>query len=120
MPTYDDNQIASRAIARFQRVSARKARLVADLVRGKAVGEALRIARFANRPSAAPMVLNVLKSAVASVDHARFANPETDLLVGEIQVNDGPIMYRFRPASRGRGVRIRKRFCHIAVKLVEA
>lgn len=119
MPTYDETQIISRAVARFQRVSARKARLVADLVRGKAVGDALRIAQFANRPSAAPMVLNVLKSAVASVDRAKFADPERELLVGEIKVDDGPIMYRFRPASRGRGVRIRKRFCHIAVKLMQ-
>ena len=120
MAIYDMTDTVSRAIARFQRVPARKARLVADLVRGKRVGEALRIAKFANRPSAAPMVLNVLKSAVAGVDHARYANPEQDLIVGEILVDDGPIMYRSRAASRGRGSRIRKRFCHIAVKLTEA
>ena len=119
MPTHEDIDIVGRCIARFQRVSARKARLVANLVRGKRVGDALRIAKFANRPSAAPMVLNALKSAVAGVDRARFADPEKELVVGEIKVDDGPIMYRFRPASRGRGVRIRRRFCHIAVKLVQ-
>ena len=117
MPTYDDNQIASRAIARFQRVSARKARLVADLVRGKAVGEALRIARFANRPSAAPMVLNVLKSAVANAD-TQEADVE-NLFVSKSFCDDGPIMKRFQPKDRGKSFSIFKRMCHITIEVEE-
>ena len=68
-------------------------------------------------PSAVPIISNVLKSAIANVDHGAY--PDTDaLMVGDIQVNGGPIMYRMRPAARGRGSRIRKRYCHVIWKLV--
>lgn len=117
MPTID-RPIVSKAKASYQRVSARKARLVADLIRGRSVHEARQILQFTHRPSAIPIISNVLKSAIANVDHAQY--PDTDaLMVGEIEVNGGPIMYRMRPAARGRGSRIRKRFCHVIVKLVE-
>jgi large subunit ribosomal protein L22 len=119
MNYFDESRVVSRARARFQRSSARKARMVADLVRGRSVAEAMHLLQFHHRPSAVPMVTNVLKSAVANVNKADF--PETDdLVVGEIKVDDGPIMYRMRPCARGRAGRIRKRFCHISVKLTEA
>lgn len=118
MPKDEDRQVASKASSRFQRVSARKARLIADLIRGRSVGEAQRILQLTHRPSAVPMVHNLLKSAVANVDLTEHPNPE-DLVVGEIQVNGGPIMYRFRPRARGRASRIRKRYCHISMKLTE-
>lgn len=118
MATITEDQVASRATARFQRCSARKARLVADMIRGRSVAEAMEILQFCNRPSAAPIITNLLKSAVANADHA--AHPDTDdLTVGEIQVDEGPIMYRFRPRARGRASRIRKRMCHVTLKLVD-
>lgn len=118
MPRVDDNQVVSKAFSRFQRVSARKARLLVDLIRGRTVGEARRILQLTHRPSAASIVRNLLKSAVANVDLSTYPNPE-DLVIGDIQVDGGPIMYRFRPRARGRASRIRKRFCHISMKLVE-
>ena len=99
MPVADDTQVVSRAKTRFQRVSARKARLVVDLIRGRTVGEAKRILQLTHRPSAEPIVNNLLKSAVANVDLSEHPNPD-DLVVGEIQVGEGPIMYRFRPRAR--------------------
>lgn len=117
MPMIDEDMVVARASARFQRVSARKARLVADLIRGKRVDEAMYALQFTHRPSAVPIVTNLLKSAVSNVDQSEFPNTD-DLLVGEIQVNEGPIMYRFQPRARGRAGRIRKRFCHISLKLV--
>jgi large subunit ribosomal protein L22 len=117
MAPFDESQIASKASARFQRLSARKARLLADLIRGRTVGDAFQTLHFTHRPSAAPMLRNLLKSAVANVDHSVY--PDTDgLVIGELQVGAGPIMYRGRPRARGRMCRIRKRLCHISIKLI--
>ena len=118
MPGVKDKVIAAKAKSRFQRCSARKARLVADLIRGKTVGEAMEILQLTHRPSAGPIVTNLLKSAVSNVDHAEYPDPE-ELLVGEISVDSGPTMHRFRPRARGRASKIRKRFCHIQMMLVE-
>jgi large subunit ribosomal protein L22 len=115
---HDDTAIIAKASARFQRVSARKARMVAGLIRNKTVGEAEQILRFTHRPSCSMILSNLLKSAVANVDHSAHPNPE-DLYVGELEVNVGPIMYRAVPRARGRMARIRKRFCHVSIKLVE-
>ena len=117
MAQYDESQVVAKASARFQRLSARKARLVADLIRGRSVGEAQEILNLTHRPSAVPMISNLLKSAVANVDHSE--HPDTDdLVIGDIQVDGGPIMYRMRPRARGRSDRIRKRLCHVSLKLV--
>jgi len=118
MPHLSKDQIVAKATSRFQRVSARKARMVADLIRNKTVAQAQNILQFTYRPSAAPMLVNLLKSVVTNVDHASHPNPE-DLLVGEVEVGCGPIMYRMMPCARGRSARIRKRFCHISIKLIE-
>ncbi len=102
-----ETQTVARASARFQRVSARKARLVADLIRGRTVEKAQRILQFLHRPSAEPIITNLLKSVVANVD--RSAHPDPDhLVIGEIQVNNGPIMYRMRPRARMRAMRIER------------
>ena len=119
MPNIEEDMVVSRATARFQRVSARKARLVADLIRDRSVADATRILTLTHRPSAGPIIHGLLKSAVANVDHADHPNPE-DLVVGEIMVDEGPTMYRMRPRARGRSSRIRKRFCHVSMKLIEA
>lgn len=113
-----ESPVVSTAVARFQRVSARKARQLADLIRGRSVVEASNLLQFTHRPSAGTIVGNVLKSAVANVDKSDHPDTE-DLRIGEIKVDDGPIMYRMKPMARGRAGRIRKRFCHITMKLVE-
>ncbi|HUT26230.1 MAG TPA: 50S ribosomal protein L22 [Sumerlaeia bacterium] len=117
MAPFDESQIASEASARFQRVSARKARFVADLIRGRKVGDAFQTLHFTHRPSAAPILRNLLKSAVANVDHSVHSDTD-ELVIGELKVDGGPIIYRGRPRARGRMYRIRKRLCHISIKLI--
>ncbi len=118
MPMFDESQVAAKASTRFQRCPARKARQVADLIRGRSVGEAFRILQMTHRPSAGTIIMNLLKSAVANANHAEYADTD-GLVVGEIMVDGGPIMYRMQPMSRGRAGRIRKRFCHVSMKLIE-
>jgi large subunit ribosomal protein L22 len=115
-------EVASARV-RFARVSARKARDLADLIRGLTVTKAFEQLGATHRPSSMPTVLGVLKSAVANYeDHAREddkrnANESGDLLVGEIMVDGGPMIKRFRPRAMGRACVIRKRACHLTVKL---
>lgn len=118
MPHLTEDQIVAKGTSRFQRVSARKARLVADLIRNKTVAQATSILQFTHRPSAGPMIVNLLKSVVANVDHVTHPDPDV-LRVGEVEVSCGPIMYRMIPKARGRSGKIRKRFCHISIKLIE-
>ncbi|MFH0793810.1 MAG: 50S ribosomal protein L22 [bacterium] len=106
----------SLAKAKFVRVSARKVRYVADLIRGKRVGEARMMLQFIHRPSAAPCVKRVLDSAVANVDRNEHPDPD-ELKIGEIFVDVGPIMKRFQPRAMGRGCKIRKRSSHLTIRL---
>ena len=115
---FEKEQIVSTAKARYQRGSARKTRLVADLIRGKTVSESLNILRMTHRPSATLIIGNLLKSAVANAEQKDHKNTD-ELVVGELQVDGGQIMYRFRPRARGRASKIRKRFCHASIKLIE-
>ena len=107
----------ARAKARYLRFSASKGRLVADMVRGKSVDEALTILRFSRR-TAAKRTLKVLRSAIANAqDHKQM---DTDsLFVKEIFFDDGPSLKRIRPRARGRVDRITKRTCHATVVLGE-
>ena len=108
----------SSAIARgrFIRISPRKVRLVADLIRGKRVSEARDILGFTLK-SGAPIIGKILASAVANAESKAAEQQERidsdEMVIKTIEVNDGPTMRRFRAAARGRGVRIRKRSCHI-------
>ncbi|GMW01610.1 MAG: 50S ribosomal protein L22 [Candidatus Hydrogenedentota bacterium] len=108
----------AQALARAQhlRISARKLRLVADLVRGKKVSEARDILRFTVK-GGAPLLSKVLASAVANVESVAAEKRQRvnsdDMVILRLEVNEGRTMNRFRPASRGRGVRIRKRSSHI-------
>lgn len=101
---------------RFARISARKVRLVADMIRDADVDEALNILKFTpNR--AASMLDKVLRSAVANAD-----NEEADvtrLYVQKAFVDEGPTIPRFRPKDRGRAHPIRKRTSHITVVVEE-
>ena len=103
----------ARAVARYVRLSPRKARLVVDLIRGKSAAEAATIVRFTEK-GASEIVGKVLASAVANAEHNLKVNPDT-LLVSEAYVNEGPTLKRIRPRAQGRAFRIRKRTSHITV-----
>ena len=101
---------------RFARISARKARLVAALIRGRRCDDALALLKFTHK-RAAVMIDKVLKSAMASANEqeATMGN----LFVAEARVDDGPIIKRFRPKDRGRAHSIHKRTSHIVVSVDE-
>jgi large subunit ribosomal protein L22 len=103
----------ARAVARYVRVSPRKARVVVDLVRGKAVGEAQAILQF-NPRAAAEIVGKVLNSAVANAEQNLKVRPET-LYVSQAFVDEGPTLKRIKPRAMGRAFRINKRTSHITV-----
>ncbi|MEW5248983.1 50S ribosomal protein L22 [Microbulbifer sp. 2201CG32-9] len=102
---------------RGARLSAQKARLVADQVRGKGVEEALDILAFSNKKGAA-IVKKVLESAVANAEHNEGADVD-ELKVSTIFVDEGMTMKRIKPRAKGRADRILKRTCHITVKVAE-
>ena len=98
---------------------ARKARLVCDLIRGKTVGEALRLLQVTHKPSACPSVLRLLKSARSNAERVGNVNDPDGLLVGTVFVDGGAMQKRMRAAPMGRGVQVRKRSCHITIRLTE-
>jgi len=98
---------------------ARKARLVCDLIRGKRVGEAIQLLTVTHKPSAGPAVLNVLKSARRNAE-LKGADDVDNLRVGTVFVDGGMMMKRMRAAPMGRGVKVRKRTCHITIRLNES
>jgi large subunit ribosomal protein L22 len=106
-----------RAEARWVRISPRKARLVAEHIRGRTVPEARTVLAFSQR-AAARELDKVLKSAVANAE-ANHGLVGDDLVVSAAYVNEGPTIKRWRARARGRVARIRKRTCHITVKLVQ-
>ncbi|OBT16712.1 50S ribosomal protein L22 [Vibrio sp. UCD-FRSSP16_10] len=102
----------------FARISPQKARLVADLIRGKNVDQALEILTFSNK-KAAVLVKKVLESAIANAEHNEGADID-DLNVAKIFVDEGPIMKRIMPRAKGRADRILKRSCHITIVVADA
>ena len=103
----------TRAQHRYARLSAYKARVVLDLVRGKTIGEADEILAFCER-DAADVIRKVLDSAVANAEH-NDQIPADELYVSACYADEGPTLKRWRPRARGRATRIRKRTCHITV-----
>lgn len=93
------------------RLSAQKGRLVADLVRGKSVEEALNILTFCPKKGAG-LVKKLLESAIANAEHNEGADIDT-LKVETIFVDKGPSLKRFTARAKGRGNRIEKQTCHI-------
>ena len=112
-----DEKIA-RAELRHARISARKVKIVIDLIRGKKVKEAIAILKYTNK-AAAPMVEKLVKSAMANAVNNHQMD-ETKLYISEIYANQGPTMKRIMPRARGRANRINKRTSHIVVVLKEA
>ena len=102
-----------RAVARYVRVSPRKARIVIDQIRGKSVEQAREILRFTNRVIA-ETVEKTLNSAVANAEYQHHVRPET-LVVKTAFVDEGPTLKRIRPRAKGSASRIRKRTCHITI-----
>jgi large subunit ribosomal protein L22 len=106
-----------QAVAKYLRLSAQKARLSADLIRGKQVEEALNI--LTHTPKAGARVISkIVRSALANAKQNQSIDVDT-LFVKSIYVNQGPTLKRFRPKPMGRAGRIRKRTSHITVVLSE-
>ncbi|PZN09402.1 MULTISPECIES: 50S ribosomal protein L22 [Thermaerobacter] len=107
----------ARAVARFVRVSPRKARQVIDLVRGKPVGEALTLLRYTPK-KAARIVEKVVRSAVANATNNHDMD-EDRLYITKAYVDEGPRLKRWRPRARGRAFPIRKPTSHVTVIVAE-
>ena len=113
-----DGRPEVRAQAKWLRMSPRKARLAVEHIRGRSVPEARTVLAFTDR-AAAREVEKVLRSAVANAEanHGLFGD---DLQVSAAYVDEGPTIKRWRARARGRVARIRKRTCHITIKLAPA
>ena len=95
------------------RISAQKCRLVADLIRGKDVAQAISILTFSPKKGA-DLIKKVLESAIANAEHNEGVDID-DLKVTTIFVDKGPSLKRFQARAKGRGNRIEKQTCHINV-----
>ncbi len=106
----------ARCVARFVRVTPRKMRLVADLVRGKNISDAINILKFTPRSASEP-TLKAIQSAVANYAQLHDAtSAEIDSLhVRTIFADEGPTMHRFMPRAQGRATPIKKRMSHLTV-----
>ena len=100
------------------RISAQKARLVADQIRGKRVDEALNILAYSPKKGA-DLVKKVLDSAIANAEHNNGLDVD-ELIVSTVFVDEGMTMKRIKPRAKGRADRILKRSCHITVKVAES
>ena len=99
------------------RLSAQKARLVADQIRGKQVGEALDVLNFSNKKGA-HLVRKLLESAIANAEHNEGADVD-ELTISRIFVDEGTTMKRIKPRAKGRADRIFKRSCHITLAVAD-
>ena len=105
------------ATLKYARISSRKVKIVADLIRGKDVDEALAIVKFTPK-AASEIVEKLLKSAIANAEN-NHGMKSNKLYVAEIYANQGTTLRRIRPAAKGSAVRIRKRTSHITIVLKE-
>ena len=107
-----------RATLKYARISSRKIKIVADLIRGKNAQEAMNLLKFTPK-AGADILAKLLKSAMSNAENNKNLSVD-NLVVSEIYANQGPTMKRLMPKAQGRGARIRKRTCHITVVLKEA
>lgn len=107
----------ARAVVRYIWIPPRKLRQVAELVRGKAVEEALALLRFMPGKAAVP-IAKVVNSAAANAEHNQDLERD-DLYIKTILVDEGPIVKRYRPRARGRADLKRRRTSHITVVVAE-
>jgi large subunit ribosomal protein L22 len=120
MAAVAEQQKTVQAVAKFVRISPRKARLVTDNIRGRSVPEARTILAFTER-AAAIEIEKVLSSAVANAE----SNPSLqwrgdDLVVAAVFVDGGPTIKRWRARAPGRVARIKKRTCHITIQVAQS
>ncbi len=108
----------ARAEARYIHISAQKARLVVDLIRGMKAGDAIAALRATNK-RVAPVVEKVLRSAIANAESKSNETDVDKLVVSEAYVNEGPRQKRIRPAPMGRAYRYQRRTSHIVLKVAE-
>jgi large subunit ribosomal protein L22 len=106
---------AVRASAKYVRVAPRKARLVADQVRGRSVEEARSLLEFSTR-GAAIDIRKLIDSAAANAENNHDLDAE-EMRIAEINVDEGPTLKRWRARARGRATRIEKKTCHVSVVL---
>ncbi len=107
----------SKASLNFARVGSQKARLVADLVRGKSVEDALKILTYTDKKTA-PILKKLIESAVANADYKKTMSID-NLFIKKITVDQGPVLKRFRPRAQGRAFGVRKKTSHIDLVLGE-
>ena len=108
----------SKAVAKYIRISPQKARLIADVVRGKNVDDAITTLKFMPKKGAR-LLRKVIESAVANADQTQSIDIDT-LYVKSIHIDGGPMLKRFSPRAMGRATRILKRTSHITVIVDEA
>jgi large subunit ribosomal protein L22 len=117
MAVVEQERETVRAQAKWVHSSARKARLVTDLIRGRSVPEARTILAFSNR-AVAKDVEKVLRSAIANAESRPDLHWQgDDLVIAAAYADEGPTLKRWRARARGRVARIRKRTCHITIEL---
>ena len=102
---------------KFVRISAQKARLVADQIRGKSVGDALQLLQYSPK-KAAHIIKKVLNSAIANAEHNNGADID-ELKVSAIMIDQGPTLKRWEARAKGRGNRILKPTSHIMVQVAD-
>ena len=109
-------KVEMKAKLRYLRMAPRKVRILADLLIGKSVAEAIVQLEQSRRTAARPL-LKLLQSAIANAKH-NHESDESSLMVKHITVDGGPILYRWMPRAMGRATPIRKRTAHIVLTLI--
>ncbi len=110
-------ELVAKATVKYERISSRKVAIVANLIRGKNVDEAMAILQFTPK-AGAEVLTKLLKSAIANAENNNQMN-HSKLYIAEIYSNQGPTLKRIRPAAKGSAVRIRKRTSNTTIVLKE-
>lgn len=112
-----NDELVAKATVKYERMSSRKVAIVANLIRGKNVDEAMATLRFTPK-AGSEVLVKLLKSAIANAENTKNMT-HSKLYVAEIYSNQGPTLKRIRPAAKGSAVRIRKRTSHTTIVLKE-
>ena len=113
----NSEELVAKATVKYARISSRKVAVVANLIRGKNVDEAMAILKFTPK-AGTEILIKLLKSAIANAENNNLMN-HSKLYIAEIYSNQGPTMKRIRPAAKGSAVRIRKRTSNTTIVLKE-
>ena len=115
--TVKEDELIAKATVKYARISSRKVKIVADLIRGKNVDEALAILQFTPK-AGSELLTKLLNSAIANAENNNQMT-HSKLYIADIYSNQGPTLKRIRPAAKGSAVRIRKRTSHTTIVLKE-